>query len=246
MFNNNHCALGVVLLGWLSAGCAEDPVFTMTGVITDAPANGNRVPDASLTVYNSKFRKFSTERSDTNGIFEIEIPNGETFFFTSEAEDLTSSSFVGFTSGQLLVLDEGAIWMRTPETLADLRDEFSACPEAQLEGGIIEGEIRLLVAPNQPGVNQPIMSTAELIALDDEDFIYPACYLDDSGDSVEGLEQTGETGRFIIFGIPSGPVRLVVSYVVGESEPEESVTTYYMPESGTVPVYPLVVSPPSF
>lgn len=230
------------MLTWmlLLACTTEITETTISGPITDAQ-DGRPVVGAQVTVRDSQGERFSTVTTDGDGNFETTMPVDQYVFIEAEAEAFVPTAFTVLAGQDPLTVQSGQLWMKRADDRDALEAEFSAC---QGEGNLIEGEVRLYVAPQQEWDTLPKVTTAQVTAYTEDGTPYFGCYLDDEGESVPDLERTGYTGRFAIFGVPSGRISIKANYSHGEPQEQEDWYEVYVPEAGVVPFYPLLVSLP--
>jgi hypothetical protein len=225
-------------------GCIDDEVF-ISGPITDTRGGGSPIADASVSLRGTEGDLFSSAVTDSDGWFEAPVPPQQIFFLHAEADGFVATSFAGLSSAEPIAVTEGELWLRQSTDLESIRSEFDGCaPESLGLGGVIEGEVRLYVAPDQDLDTLPLVTTATVTAYTADGSVSVGCYLDDEGVSAPGSAVTGETGRFALFNVPSGSISVLVSYTYGGTEPHEDWYIVYVPEGGVVPLYPALSTIP--
>ncbi len=233
------------MLALLALGCLPDSTI-MSGIIMDGPDSSVGVPDAAITIQTAGANEWDTTTADGTGGFEVEIPIHALFYFTAAASGYRPTVFTSISDDSPVIVDDGTLWMRTDSDIETLITEFGDCAaEASASGGgVIEGEIRLQVVQSGEVTTFPLVTTAAALAYTESGVPYTACYFDDTGAPSDDAVMTGTTGRFAIFGVPSGLISLQVRYDYGGSEEQEDWYPVYMPDSGAVPMWPTLVSMP--
>ena len=225
-------------------GCWSLPTeVLLTGQVLEQK-DGVGIEGAAIAVHTPLGEPFSEGSSGADGEFEIGVPASNSFFVTFEAEDHVPTSFTGLAGSEDVVADEGTLFLRSTAELEALRAEFGNCPSAQDEGPIVEGEVRAWLPVDAEPEELPPVTTAWITVYDSQDLTTEACYLDDDGLSLEDGDRTGNTGRFAVFGAPTGPVSIQVSYDLTD---DYSLDYWYIaraPEGGVVPMYPAWVELP--
>ncbi len=213
-------------------------------VFDDRHDEASAVSQASISTLGPEYGEVVGEAtSDGRGWFEVEVIAGAPLYMTIEAEGSVPTGFSGMADIADFEVDEGLVWARAESDMDEIRAEFSGCPALDQPGGVIEGEIRAYL-PNYEieGGEWPIAPTAYVLAMDGSG-AQPTetCYLDDDGFYSDEATMTGNTGRFAVFGSPTGPVTIEVGYSV-DGEPIWAGHYYvHVPEDGTAPLYPLYV-----
>jgi hypothetical protein len=221
---------------------------TMTGAVMDAQTDGAPVPDAEITIRSPTGNQWDAAVADTTGTFEVTLPIHSIFYFSAAAEGFTTTVFTGVTDESPVEVPDGTLWMRSPDEIEALIQDFGDCgvEDSANGGGTIEGEIRMQVVENSATDSLPLVTTAAVLAYDESGVAYPGCYFDDDGVASADSSRTGETGRFAIFGVPSGIISLQIRYDYGGIDEQEDWYPLYMPDNGTIPMWPTLVSMPSW
>ena len=116
---------------------------------------------------------------------------------------------------------------------------FSSCTTYAETGPFVSGQ---MVGAISSG-DLVIVDTGAVTVVDEANAVeYPACYLDDDGESLADGTETGETGLFAVFGVPSGAIVADVRYTDPGGEEAVEFYQYVMPEDGYVPMYPALIS----
>ena len=233
------------MLALLALACLPTST-TMSGAITDAQDGGSPVPGAEVTIRSANGAEWDAAVADGSGNFEVTLPIHSLFYLAVEADGFEPTVFTGVADDDPVEVAEGELWLRSPDYLDTLITEFGDCGvEASASGGgIIEGEVRLQVVSTEEADSLPLVTTASLIAYSESGVPYTACYLDDEGVASSEALWTGATGRFAIFGVPSGLISLQIRYDYGGPDEQEDWYPLYMPDNGTMPMWPAQVSMP--
>jgi hypothetical protein len=226
--------------------CTPEPtkvaVRTTIGSDRDQDPSGV-VAGAGIDVYTGSTESFSHAEADEDGAVTLQLPFGHSSFVVLHADGYAPTSYsLGpfFDEG---TLPDGTLWLRSNDGLAALKDEFgSACPNIDAEGGVVlEGEVRLFI-DGQELDTLPLVTTATVRAVDGDGTEYPGCYLDDAGKPSADATETGETGRFAVFGAEPGTLTLDLVYeIVADKAAETNHYLIVAEESGAVPYYPALV-----
>jgi len=236
-----------MLLLMLSIGCIEPLVsnVTLTGTLTQTnDSNSDPVSDGEVATYDGLGQEVDCTVASDLGEFSVSAPASSTFFVQTAGADRVRTTFTGWSGIDDIDIDPGVLWVRSADELDEIRGEFSECDRASLPGGIIEGEVRVYLPVEEPTDDLPLVSTAQASVEDQEGETIEACYLDDEGLSSPDTEQTGDSGRFAIFGLEPGLTWLTVTYAVTDDLEESSEYPILLPENGTAPLYPVLVDLP--
>ncbi len=235
------------MLALLAMGCLPTST-TMTGAVMDGPDSTAPVPGADISIKTAGGAEWDATIADEAGSFEVTVPIHALFYFTSAAEGFATTVFTGISDDSPVQVSDGDLWMRSEADIETLIEQFGECAaEASADGGgVIEGEIRLLVVDTDDVTSLPLVTTAAALAYTDSGVPYSACYLDDDGNPDVDAVWTGDTGRFAIFGVPSGLISLQIRYDYGGPEEQEDWYPVYMPDDGAVPMWPALVSMPGW
>ncbi|MFT5682754.1 MAG: hypothetical protein ACI8RZ_003678 [Myxococcota bacterium] len=235
------------MLTLLALGCISSST-TMSGAIMDGPDSTAAVPDTAITIRSAGGSEWDAVTADATGSFEVTVPSHALFYLSAEAEGFRTTVFTGASDDAPVVVDDGTLWMRTEADIETLIADFGDCAaeESANGGGVIEGEIRLQVFESSEVNDFPIVTTAAVLAYTESGVPYTACYLDSEGNPSIDAVSTGETGRFAVFGVPSGLISLQIRYDYGGPEEQEDWYPLYMPDDGTVPMWPALVSMPTW
>ena len=226
-------------------GCLSSEAL-LSGVLTDAMGGGTPVAGAAVVGRDTTGMRYSEASTADDGSFELALPTGQVFYLHAEAEGFAPTSFTGMMGTDPIELGEGVVWLRQEADLEAVRAEFAGCAPESLgpDVGVLEGEVRLYVAPQQAVETLPLVTTATVTVYTNAGVAYGGCYLDDDGESSPEAVITGETGRFAVFGVAEGPVSVLIEYDYGGDAPHEDWYTFFVPAGGVVPLYPALVGMP--
>ena len=231
------------MLSLLFLACIPESTL-ISGMVMDSQDAGTPAPGVTVTTLDGGGMEWATTTTDDSGTFVVDLPIYTLFYLEAAADGFVPTVFSGFAENEPLEVQDGSLWMRTPQEHDELAVTFGDCAAEAGEGGVIEGEVRMLVIQTPDLSELPLVTTASVLAYTADGTPYSACYLDDEGISSAEAFQTGETGRFAIFGVPDGLISLQVRYDYGGSEDQEDWYPIYMPDNGTVPLWPALVSLP--
>lgn len=222
-------------------GCVYEPtLITLTGRVVDAPSeDADGISSATVESLDYSFAPVDSDETDGRGSFQVQVYANNNMYFEVSAQGYGTTGFAGFAPGLDTAIDDGLVWMQSEETLAELDNSFGDC--AQQGGALIEGVIRLGVQGYSPEEGDwPLSTTGFATAYDSAGSSYPACYLSDVGAYDPEAVETGNSGRFAIYGAPTGPVTLQAGYRVEDSEVVQDFYLY-VPEDGVVSLYSVVL-----
>lgn len=235
----------LALLLPLLAGCWSLPEeVQLTGTLLDQ-YQGSGLQGAQLQVHDPLGEPWSQATTGADGAFQATVPASSAFFVTFDAEgDYVPTSFTGIAGSSDQVAEEGTLYMRSTSELEALRAEFSACPQVDAEGAIVEGVVRPYLSVEESNEELPTITTAWITVYDASDTAWSACYLDDDGNSLPDGDRTGNTGRFAVFGVPTGPLSVEVAWEITDDYDLSSWYIVRAPQDGVVPMYPAWVELP--
>ena len=224
--------------------CLPTPVSQMEGQVTDG--NGTLIANATIEVRDEFANIYAQGQADESGIFSIELPPYQTFFTVVSAENYITSSFTGYSGEGDFIVPPGTLWLRTSEEIESTNIDFSSCTPSTT--GLIDGELRVAISGQDPDT-LPIVTTGEIYLIDEEDNTIDACYLPIAVDEADEEDedstistQTGESGRYAFFDIEEGLYILRATILIEEVETHRIDYVVYVPEEGTVPLYPTLIS----
>jgi hypothetical protein len=227
----------------LLACTVDDTVqIAVSGRLFDGPeADALVVAGATVAALDANGEEVDRATSSSLGEFSVQVPGWDTFHLHLGAEGFATTAFSGNAGGVDVTADDGVLWLRSEDELAALRATHAACPSAQDEGGVVEGLMRLYIPDQEDPDTLPVVTTGHVSAWTADGVEYPACYLDDEGASSADADETGETGRFAVFGVPSGPISVSLSYAQYGVETDPGWYFVWMGEDQVAPLYPALV-----
>ena len=219
----------------LLTGCLSPTQSILSTQITDEA--GNAIPNATVEVRDEFAEVYSAAEADGEGIVSLELPPLQTFFAVVSADAYSAASFTGFSGEGEFSMASGTLWLRTPDDISNQIVDFSDCsPSTE---GLVDGQVRMAI-PGQENDAMPIVTTATVYLIDKDDNFTPACYVPDANSSTE-TAQTGETGYYAFFDVPKGLYILRTEVSIDGVETHQMDYVIYMPENGTVPLYPTLI-----
>ncbi|MBN1336146.1 MAG: hypothetical protein JXB39_09310 [Deltaproteobacteria bacterium] len=235
------------------AACDTFPdTVLLSGSVYDAPYDeGKAVAGIAVTTRDGGLDVFSETVTDASGAFQVEVASQQHLYVALSGDGQAPTLFAGQTGAYDMTVARGALFVRPETWAADLAARFGACASQALAAkgagtGLIEGEVRLYMA----GVSAPDSIVAErawVTARQGDGTAWEACYLDDEGAPDPDARYTGSQGRFAVFGVPAGPILLLVSYGdrdaadnddTGEGVWYSWVYEVLMEDNGVAPFYP--------
>ena len=227
----------------LIAGCSalgNKPV-AMTGRLMNGPdADATPVANPTLTVRDGNAELFAEATGDADGTFSVDVPAGAFFTVTSSAEGHVPTSISGQAAAGPFDAGDGNVWAMPDQQYAGIFDAFSGCPNVDLAGGLIYGQVRLWTGSTDDG-DVYTVNTATAIAYGQDDAEIDACYLDDDGGDSGLATSTGSTGYFAVFGMPEGASTMVLNYSIYGNSVDPYYWPLWIPEDGVAPLLPAYV-----
>jgi hypothetical protein len=226
----------------LFAACNPLPdTIALTGVVGDTPyGGGGVVGGATVSVLDDAYAAVDSQDADSDGAFSVALPAGVLFYLTVEAEGYAPTAFSGVAGLYDSAAPEGYPWVASDAWMAELREEFAACPTVADAGTVVAGEVRGYIS-GVAYTDLGLIPTGTARVLTEDNVEYAACYLDDTGVSTADGTVTGATGRFAIFGVPAGPILVEVRYTDPGGVVPVEVFQFVAPDTGLVPLYPALV-----
>jgi hypothetical protein len=239
MTHSLHAAAALVFL----CGCPPKAITNvqLSGTIFDGPDSIDGVAGANVEVLTVDGSLFDATTTDAQGRFSLAVPAAQPLFLIVGDTDVhVPTSFtvnIGTVDAQAPV---GSLWARRASVLEEVQANFTGCGLADAAPTTVEGDVRLYLGDVNESDELPVVTTAKIFGDDGGGSLLGACYLDDAGNSDPAMGETGETGRYGIFGLTSGVVTLTVTY--DNDDVGASIDLLiYVPEGGTVPLYPTLV-----
>ena len=223
---------------WMACALPTSDVV-LSGQVLTGRDSGVGAPDVSVGLRKANTRPHGEVTTDENGRFEIEIPSSNVYHIALSGTDIVPTAFSGIVGQSDVAIPENDLFVRSTGDVEALRDEFSACPEVEADGGIVEGVVQFTLQNTEDDSFLAAPLTA-ITVFDDQANTFEACYLDDDGASVEEADNVGNTGRFAVFGAPEGPLEIRFRQDIGGLI-IDNYGFVYMPENGIAPFYPAFV-----
>lgn len=228
--------LVLVPIAALLSGCGIDEVLVRGYVDRQLPVRDDGswpLSQGTVRIVDADGERYSETTTSRSGTFRaLPAPAGETIFAEITGEGLGTTSFTGVSGleDRMEVLP-GTLYGWDLDELADLRQTFAGCPGASAPGGVVLGEVRVFGLSDPETGEAPLVGTAEVSVVGLEGAEIAGCYYtaDGRGHDPEAT-QTGDSGAFVIFGVPSGVYTLSVVYSVFEEGDLATYTVLWMPE----------------
>jgi hypothetical protein len=231
-----------LLLGpLLFASCTKGfDDIVLTGTLYDGEESASApVSGADLQIRNADGSKGEHTTTAYDGVFQIEITPEQSFTAVFSEAGSVETSFAATAGLGDIDAETRQLWLRSEDELADIATTFGDCGERG--GASIEGVVHLYVPSVADYHYLPLVTSADVTALDDAGDVHMACYLDDEGVYDADAVETGLTGRFAIFGLPEGHATVRIGFVLGTEEMPQTVFPVWLSEAGTAPLYPALV-----
>ena len=218
---------------WSFIACLSTPETQLTGTVFDS--SSTPVSQAKVVVHDQDGNMFSQANADPDGFFDVALPTLSTFFIVASAEGMPPQSFTGVSGQGETTVPDGTIWLRQQQEINDRMAEFSQCSQTSMP--MIDGQI-VVGIPGQSLADLPVVTTASVVALNDDQDAIAGCYL---SDTEEPATQTGESGQYAVMGIEAGIHTLRVTVNYDENTVESFDHLIYVPEQGAAPMYPTII-----
>lgn len=227
-----------MLLFLVLAGCTRAPnLVSISGQVADGrDADAEAIPEVQVRTFDNVLYEVDSVVADGRGWFEAQVVANADMYIEVSAPGYATAGFAGLGPAVGTAIEFGGLWTSSDEDMEIIDSAFYGC--AQDEGALVEGQVRLSVQGFTPdeGQDWPIAITAWARAYDSQGNTFPACYLSNEGAYDAEAVSTGDTGRFAIYGAPTGPVTLEVGYDVAE-QTSSQLFYIYVPEDGVVSLY---------
>ena len=219
----------------------------VSGVVSDAHSGKSHpVPQADVFSHDWTTELIDQDTSGPEGFFSVMATRGAPLYLHLQAEGYVDTMIWGSTGQEDLKVERGVVWLQTPEAAAEVETLFAGCPGIG-EGATIEGELRANVYGYDVVDGEwPLVAVGRVQVSTEDGTELSTCYLDDEGLAYNpDATETGQTGRFAIFGVPEG--RVQVHTEMGSDGQDLSSQDYvgWMSEGSVLPLYPLYVPLPA-
>jgi hypothetical protein len=225
---------------WMALlACETEPdTITLSGIVTDAPrALGAPVAGADVVVFGEDLLEHARATTAGDGAFAVSVPALSQFYVHVEGEGRVTTAFSG-TAGVIdLDAGEGYPWVADAAFIEAERAAHGACTTSSSVGAVVVGEARIYL-PTTALSELPFAETATVTVMGSDAVLRSACVLDADGASVAAPDPVGATGRFAVFGVPSGPSIVSVSWVDPGGDTVINEFQFFVPSAGVVPLYP--------
>ncbi len=224
----------------LALACLEQPSdVMMSGRVRASQYESEPATGVDVTSLDPELTPFGETPTDDAGDFEVPVAANGVYHILLAKEGSVTTSFSGVAGSSDFALDEDLLFIRSTSEVTELRALHQNCPDSDLEGGIIEGIVRLPIMSDATG-DYMTAETASVNASLNDAVAYTPCYLDDDGASLAEGDRVGATGKFAVFGVKEGVISLEFQRDIGD----KTLSNYafaYMPDNGFVPLFSIVV-----
>jgi len=224
----------------LALACLEQPSEVMlSGRVRASQYESDPAIGINVTSLDPELSPYGETQTNDAGDFEVSVAANGVYHILFAQEGSVTTSFSGVAGSSNFSLDEDLLFVRSTAEVEELRALHENCPDSDLEGGIIEGLVRLPIMSNATG-DYMTAETASVEASLNDAITYTPCYLDDDGASLPESDRVGATGKFAIFGVNEGAISLEFQRDIGD----KTLSNYafaYMPDNGFIPLFSIVV-----
>ncbi len=231
-------------IGWMIVLVSGCTAVTLEGVVVQAP--GSEVPagGVDLTLRDQDFEVVDTITVGADGSFALTTPRSGYVYVVVEGDGLLPVAHPGEsgTSGTFQV-PLGDMFALPTSTAEAWRALFAGCPGADGDAPMIVGELRVpLYSDTYPdGVPWPNAFARRSALEDAETNKQDACYFNKEGAVDATAMGTDSTGRFGMFGVPSGAGLLTVGQPVAGVGTLIAQFPVWVPEGGAVVLLPALI-----
>lgn len=240
---------------WLMVACGPREV-RVDGTVFQGPELAEPgLGGATVETFDEDGEPWAIDVADDDGKFNVAAPRGQTIYATVTADGYATSSFTGQsgTEERLQIVESQD--EATGHTLYGIRTEelegwralFADCPDLQEGGRAIVGEVRVFDIQDSVTDEHPIVTTASVKVVSATGVERVGCYLDPTGATYDPEStQTGDSGRFAVFGLEPGLATVEITYLAFDTEEVVTYQGVYVPEGedGVVPRFPTWVEFP--
>ena len=224
-------------LGAASLGCSGEPdLVSISGQVADSrEQDAEAIPEVQVRTFDNVLYEVDSVVADGRGWFEAQVVANAAMYIEVSAPGYATAGFAGTGPAVGTALELGALRTTSDAAMEVIDEQFQDCSQ---DGALVEGEVRLSVQGFTPddGQDWPLATSAWARAYDAQGNAYPACYLGESGFYDPEATATGPTGRFAVYGAPTGPVTLEVGFDVADQSSSQ-VFYIFVPEDGVVSLY---------
>jgi len=224
----------------LTLACLEQASEVMlSGRVRADQYESTPAAGVNVTSLEPELSPFGEAQTNDAGEFEVPVQANGVYHILLAQEGAVTTSFSGVVGNSDFALDEDLLFIRSTAEVAKTRALHEGCPESTLEGGIIEGMVRLPIISDATD-DYMTAEDARVIATLNDAVTYTPCYVDDDGVSLERGDRVGATGQFAIFGVSEGVISLEFQRDIGD----KALSNYafaYMPENGFIPLFSIMI-----
>ncbi len=219
--------------------CAPDAV-TVRGVVYEMPASLAVVGGGTIAIRDAAADPYDAAAIGSDGVFTVTAPAGADFFAEVKATGSVPTTFAGQAGLDDFDAEAGTVFAFTD---ADAwRAPFAGCPGLDAPGGQVLGEARFtdLRDPGTGGASVAAAALVKVALFGDDAQLRDACVLTDDGTALatDTLE-VGETGRFLIAGLPAGIHELRAGFQVAPDAFDFSFYPFWVQEDSVSPWFPV-------
>jgi hypothetical protein len=226
---------------WIALLACAEPIteVQLTGQVLTGLDSTIGAPGVTVIIRDSETLDFSEATTDEDGVFTVPVPISSGIHMELDGAGFVPTAFSAITAAEDFIVPVGGLWMRTAAELEELQRTFESCETADVEGGIIEGQV-LYTAVSQSSGSNLVAEEASVTVYEADGSAHTVCYLDDEGVSDVNAVEVGATGRFAAFGIPAGPITVGFSTEI-DGMRRELFGFVFLPEDGVGPFYPALI-----
>ncbi len=231
------------MLWFVLFACTEPATeIELSGQVLTGLDSTSGAADVQVFIRDGNTDDYSETVTDEDGIFAVAAPANSVLHIELDGAEFVPTAFSALTGSSNVQIPVGSLWLRTPLDDEQLYATFDNCPEVDIAGGIIEGEVHFNVVQQSTESNL-VAEEATVVVYEANGTTHNVCYLDDDGDSDADALQVGATGRFAAFGVPSGPITVGFTYEI-DTLKIENFGYVFLPEEGVGPFYPALIDLP--
>jgi hypothetical protein len=235
----------LLLIPWLACSTREVNVRGKVDTIRSAE-NLSRGPfaDGHVDIRDENGDDYGGVDIGDDGHFRVNAPAAQTIYADISGPDHGVATFTGVAgTDPILKVPDGIFYGVRLAQIEAWHTEFAGCPGADASGGIVTGIVRVenLTDPNT-GENPMVINATATVTNESDGSVLTACYRDNDGVYDPEATVNGNTGFFIIFGVPPGLATLTVTYTAF-TDPIANYLTVWMPDTdnAVAPRWPVSV-----
>ncbi len=230
-------------IGWmivLASGCTA---VTLEGVVVQSPGSELPAGGVDVTLRDQNFEVVDSLTVGADGKFALTTPRSGYVFVVVEGEGFVPVSHPGESgTGGTFEVPLGDVFALPTSTAEAWRALFTGCPGADGDAPMIVGELHVpLFSDTYPeGPPWPNLFARRSVLEDPETDRQEACYFGAEGAPDPAALATDPSGRFGMFGVPSGPGLMSV----GQHTTAGTLVAQFpvwVPDGGAVMLLPALV-----